>query len=376
MVPKKVNLILLGPAHPYRGGIADTNHAFATELNNQNISIELWTFTQLYPNIIFPGKTQYNTSEKEFSFPIHRKIHAYNPFSWKKIANNINDKDPEIVVFRYWTPLLAPALGSIAKDLKPSIKKVALVDNWKPHEPKPWDKILNRYFSNSMHKMTTFSEAVQSEIISDVKLPTNKGFHPIARDLPRAITKQEACKRLNLKAKTPLLLFFGLVRPYKGLDLLIDAMATNPLFDSRVELIIVGEFYEKIKKYHRQIKKLRLASRIQIIDKFVSFEVVRDYFCAADIIVQPYKTATQSGVTPLAYNYETPIVVTNLTGLKKPILIDNTGEISEPNPLELSKKIKLLLDPERQEKAIKNIIKNKDKYSWKSYIKQWLDFVQ
>ena len=130
-------------------------------------------------------------------------------------------------------------------------------------------------------------------------------------------------------------------------------MATNPLFDSRVELIIVGEFYEKIKKYHRQIKKLGLASRIQIIDKFVSFEVVRDYFCAADIIVQPYKTATQSGVTPLAYNYETPIVVTNLTGLKKPILIDNTGEISEPNPLELSEKIKLLLDPERQEKAIK-----------------------
>ena len=377
MTPKeKLNLILLGPAHPFRGGIADTNHAFATELVNQNISFELWTFTNLYPSIVFPGKTQYQTSKKEFSFPIHRKIHAYNPFNWKKIAYKINDQNPEVVVFRYWSPFLAPVLGSIARNLKPNIKKVALVDNWKPHEPKPWDKMLNRYFSDSMDMITTFSEAVHSEIAKDVKLPTNKGFHPITTDLPKLITKEEARKKLKLEPKTPLLLFFGLIRSYKGLDLLIDAMATNPLLDSKTELLIVGEFYDNIDKYQGQIKRLGLESRIRIVDKFVPFEVARDYFCATDVIVQPYKTATQSGITPLAYYYETPVVVTDLAGLKTPIQSDQTGEISNQNPLDLSSKITSLLAPEQLSIATENIIKNKNKYSWKLFVEQWLAFIQ
>ena len=174
-----IDCLILGPAYPFRGGIADTNHAFAAALVNQNIKVEIWTFTALYPNVLFPGTSQFDANEQSFQFPIHRKIHAYNPFGWAAIAEEINALKPKRVVFRYWTPLLAIAWGTIAKKLKPEINSIALIDNWKAHEPKPWDRSLNHYFSSKVNQITTLSEAVYLEIIADVNLPVNKGFHPI-----------------------------------------------------------------------------------------------------------------------------------------------------------------------------------------------------
>ena len=371
-----IDCLILGPAYPFRGGIADTNHEFANELKNRGLSVEIWTFTKLYPNLLFPGTSQLNTEEKEFQFKIQRKIHAYNPFGWKALAKEINVLKPKRVMFRYWTPLLALAWGSIARKLNLGIKKIALIDNWSPHEPKPWDRFLNRYLSNSMHCLTTLSENVYSEIKKDVNIPVSKGFHPINNNLPVLISKDEARKKLNLDKNIPLLLFFGLIRKYKGLDLLIESLATPSLLNSKVELLIVGEFYDKIEPYKKQIKRLGLESRIRIVNEFVPFKIARDYFCASDIVVQPYRLATQSGVTPLAYHYEVPLVVTDIQGLKTPVLKDKTGKISSPIPKQIALAIKDLLNSKNLDQAKSNIKKTKSNYTWGFFVNQWISFVE
>lgn len=371
-----IDCLILGPAYPFRGGIADTNHEFANELKNRGLSVEIWTFTKLYPNLLFPGTSQLNTEEKEFQFKIQRKIHAYNPFGWKALAKEINVLKPKRVMFRYWTPLLALAWGSIARKLNLGIKKIALIDNWSPHEPKPWDRFLNRYLSNSMHCLTTLSENVYSEIKKDVNIPVSKGFHPINNNLPVLISKDEARKKLNLDKNIPLLLFFGLIRKYKGLDLLIESLATPSLLNSKIELLIVGEFYDKIEPYKKQIKRLGLESRIRIVNEFVPFKIARDYFCASDIVVQPYRLATQSGVTPLAYHYEVPLVVTDIQGLKTPVLKDKTGKISSPIPKQIALAIKDLLNSKNLDQAKSNIKKTKSNYTWGFFVNQWISFVE
>ena len=371
-----IDCLILGPAYPYRGGIADTNHAFAKELTKQGVTTEIWTFTKLYPNIIFPGKTQFDLADKEFSFKIVKKIHAYNPFSWKKISDEINSLAPKRVVFRYWTPLLAIAWGNIARRLDESIKRIALVDNWNPHEPKPWDNSLNRYFSDKMNLITTLSESVHSEIISEVKIPVNKGFHPINDDLPEIISKKEARERLKLNQHLNYILFFGLIRSYKGLDLLIEAFKYLNQSNQVIKLLIVGEFYEDETQYKKLIQKLNLTNQIEITNEFVSFELARDYFCAADLVVQPYKTATQSGVTPVGYFYETPLIVTDLEGLKAPIIKDKSGKVSSKNPKDIAKAITELIQKENLELAQKNIRKSKTSYSWRSFTEQWISFIK
>jgi D-inositol-3-phosphate glycosyltransferase len=371
-----IDCLILGPAYPYRGGIADTNHAFAKELTKQGETTEIWTFTKLYPNIIFPGKTQFDQADKEFSFKIVKKIHAYNPFSWEKISDEINSLAPKRVVFRYWTPLLAIAWGNIANKLDESIKRIALVDNWTPHEPKPWDKILNHYFSDKMNLITTLSESVHSEIISEVNIPVNKGFHPINDDLPEIISKKKARERLKLNQHLNYILFFGLIRSYKGVDLLIEAFKYLNQSNQAIKLLIVGEFYEDETLYKKLIQKLNLTNQIEITNEFVSFELARDYFCAADLVVQPYKTATQSGVTPVGYFYETPLIVTDLEGLKTPIINDKSGKVSSKNPKDIAKAIIELIQKENLELAQKNIRKSKTSYSWRSFTEQWITFIK
>lgn len=367
------NIIILGPASPYRGGIADTNISFGKELQLKGYAVELWTFTHLYPRFLFPGATQFSTEKKQSSIHIKRKIHAYNPLSWSKLANEINAKSPQIVVFRYWTPLLALCWSAVAKKLNPKIRKVALIDNWHPHEPKVWDKLLNKRFAKSMDLITTLSEAVHNKIVEEINLPVHKGFHPISNDLLNPISKEDALKKIN--NQSPIILFFGLVRLYKGLDILIKAMASEVLHNSKAQLVILGEFYENPKSYIKLIEKLKLNKKVQIINKFATLEEIRDYFCAADIVVQPYRSATQSGVTPLAYYYETPLVVTNIDGLKKPVLEDETGKISEANHKDIAKQIADLMQPTALKTAKSNLQKFKNKYSWDNFVESWTNFV-
>ncbi|MDB2457382.1 glycosyltransferase, partial [Flavobacteriaceae bacterium] len=220
------------------------------------------------------------------------------------------------------------------------------------------------------------SESVHSEIISEVNIPVNKGFHPINDDLPEIISKKEARERLKLNQHLNYILFFGLIRSYKGLDLLIEAFKYLNKSNQVIKLLIVGEFYEDETQYKKLIQKLNLTNQIEITNEFVSFELARDYFCAADLVVQPYKTATQSGVTPVGYFYETPLIVTDLEGLKAPIIKDKSGKVSSKNPKDIAEAITELIQKENLELAQKNIRKSKTSYSWRSFTEQWISFIK
>jgi glycosyltransferase involved in cell wall biosynthesis len=373
-VKKKV--LLLGPAYPYRGGIADTQNYLAQNLSRLGHKVLVYTFKYQYPKLLFPGKTQYSSVPMPKGIDIKRKIHSINPVNWIKISNEINHYDPDIVLFRYWTPFLAPCWICIAKRLSSKIKKIALVDNWIPHDKKPWDKTMNDLFGKTMDAFVTLSNTVAKEIMEDKsKTPIWSGFHPIADDLPKIISKAEARKKLGWSKEKNIVLFFGLIRKYKGLDLLIEAFSKSPLKSSKTQLAIVGEPYEKKEKYVNLIHQLKLEDRIICDFNYADRELTRDVICAADVVAQTYRSATQSGVTPLAYYYQTPILVSNLPGLKAPIEKDGTGVVTEKAPEKIANNLYEILQKNNLLFYQKNLSQTFKNYTWQHFCKSMLSFI-
>ena len=373
-VKKKV--LLLGPAYPYRGGIADTQNYLAQNLSRLGHEVLVYTFKYQYPKLLFPGKTQYSSVPMPKGIDIKRKIHSINPINWIKISNEINHYDPDIVLFRYWTPFLAPCWIWIAKRLSSKIKKIALVDNWIPHDKKPWDKTMNDLFGKTMDAFVTLSNAVAKEIMEDKpKTPIWSGFHPIADDLPKIISKAVARKKLGWSKEKNIVLFFGLIRKYKGLDLLIEAFSKSPLKSSKTLLVIVGEPYEKKEKYVSLIHQLKLEDRIICDFNYADRELTRDVICAADVVAQTYRSATQSGVTPLAYYYQTPLLVSNLPGLKAPIEKDGTGVVTEKTPEKIANNLYEILKENNLLYYQKNLSQTLKNYTWQHFCKSMLSFI-
>tara|TARA_B100001057_G_scaffold121062_1_gene119802 strand:+ start:375 stop:1520 length:1146 start_codon:yes stop_codon:yes gene_type:complete len=373
-VKKKV--LLLGPAYPYRGGIADTQNYLAQNLSRLGHEVLVYTFKYQYPKLLFPGKTQYSSVPMPKGIDIKRKIHSINPINWIKISNEINHYDPDIVLFRYWTPFLAPCWIWIAKRLSSKIKKIALVDNWIPHDKKPWDKTMNDLFGKTMDAFVTLSNAVAKEIMEDKpKTPIWSGFHPIADDLPKIISKAVARKKLGWSKEKNIVLFFGLIRKYKGLDLLIEAFSKSPLKSSKTLLVIVGEPYEKKEKYVSLIHQLKLEDRIICDFNYADRILTRDVICAADVVAQTYRSATQSGVTPLAYYYQTPLLVSNLPGLKAPIEKDGTGVVTEKAPEKIANNLYEILQENNLLYYQKNLSQTLKNYTWQYFCKSMLSFI-
>lgn len=373
----KKKVLILGPAYPYRGGIADTQNYIAQKLSQLGHEVMVYTFTFQYPRILFPGKTQYSSSPIPKGIKINRKVHSINLFNWIKVANQINEYAPEIVLFRYWTPFLAPCWNGIARGLHKKIIKVALVDNWLPHERKPWDGIMNNLFASKMDAFSTLSNAVANEIkINQPNKPIWSGFHPIPENLPSTILKEEARRKLGWPEDEKIVLFFGLIRKYKGLDLLIKAFSKEPLKSSNALLVIVGEAYEKIEKYTRLIEDLQLKDRIICDFNYANADRARDVICAADVVAQTYRSATQSGVTPLAYYYQTPLLVSDLPGLKDPIEKDDTGIVTENSPRKIAENLFEILKNNTLLKYQKKLSNASNKYTWESYSELMLKFIQ
>ena len=372
----KKKVLLLGPAHPYRGGIADTQNYLAQNISRLGHEVLVFTFKYQYPKLLFPGKTQYSSISAPKGINIKRKVHSINPLNWIKTSNEINQYNPDIVLFRYWTPFLAPCWNWISKRLSSNIKKIAVVDNWIPHERKPWDYILNDLFGKRMDGFVTLSKAVSDEI--EVDKPNThiwSGFHPIGENLPNIIPKAQARKKLGWSKEKKIVLFFGLIRKYKGLDLLIEAFSKAPLKSSETLLAIIGESYEKKEKYTDLIQKLELEDRIICDFNYANAEQTRDVICAADVVAQTYREATQSGVTPLAYYYKTPILVSNLPGLMAPIEKDRTGVVTEKTPEKIADNLNEILKEKNLLFYQKNISQTFKNYSWQSYCKSMFNFI-
>ena len=376
MPEQQLDYLIIGPAAPFRGGIAETQHELAIQLQKVGKKVKLLSFSKLYPKLLFPGKNQKTNEKPTHSLEISASIHAYNPMYWASVVRQINQLNPSNLMFRYYTPFLAPVYGWIAKKTNPQIRKIALVDNWIPHEKRLFDGMLNRFFGKQMHAFTTLSKGVANQIKKDVSLPVWEGFHPINTHLLPPISKAAARKQLGWNPQQTVVLFFGLIRPYKGVDLLIQSFAEEVLNSDQIVLKIVGECYEDEAKYTRLVRQLGLETRVEFDFEFKSLNAIQTLFSACDLVAQTYHTATQSGVTPLAYFYNQPLVVSDIEGLNTPIKKDQTGVCVQKNPKAIAAGIKKLLAPQTYQQAKDNLTKGLPSYQWMHWVEQWTDFVE
>ena len=314
MSSKKV--IIIGPAHPYRGGISNFNNSLAQAYNDKGDNVTIFSFSLQYPSLLFPGKTQYEDSDPPKNIKIKSLINSINPLNWLSVARKVNKENPDYVIIRFWLPFMAPCLGSIARLLNSNIKILAITDNIIPHEKRFGDFLLTKYFIKGCDAYVTLSASVLEDLLKFTN-SSEKIFipHPIYDTFGKKLDKGVALKNLNLNSNDKHLLFFGFVRKYKGLDLMLQAMSDIRIKAMGIKLIVAGEFYDDIDEYHDLINDLDIKDNIILKSDFIDEADVKNYFCASDMITQTYRTATQSGVTQIAYHFDRPMLVTNVGGL-------------------------------------------------------------
>jgi len=371
---KKV--IIIGPAHPYRGGIANFNNSLADAFFKNGDDVEILSFKLQYPSFLFPGKTQFESSDPPKNIKIKSIINSINPFNWFNVAREINRKNPDFVIIRYWLPFMGPCLGSIARLLNKKIKILAITDNIIPHEKRFGDFFLTKYFVSSCDAFVSLSASVLEDLTQFTK-SKNKKFtpHPIYDTFGEKIDKSVAKKNLELNINDKYLLFFGFVRKYKGLDLMLHAMSDQRIKDLGVKLIVAGEFYDNIDFYLDLINELDIDSNIILKSDFIDERDVKNYFCASDMITQTYRTATQSGVTQIAYHFERPMLVTDVGGLAEIVPHKKVGYVTTQEPKIIADAIVDFYTNNRELDFEKNTKTEKLKFSWKNLIHTIEDLV-
>jgi len=362
-----MKLTILSTAFPYRGGIAVFTERLARAFQQAGDLVRISTFSLQYPNLLFPGKSQYSSSESPSDLDIIREVNSINPFNWVRIGLKIRKQKPDALILKYWIPFLGPCLGTISRIVKGNnhTKVIVIIDNLIPHEKRFGDNILNKYFVNSVDAFFAMSESVYNDLNH---FNANKmkmlGVHPLYDNFGDAISKSEAKRVLNLDEATNYMLFFGIIRKYKGLDTLLKAFADERLQSQNLKLIIAGEFYENDKPYLDLIKKYNLSDSLVLRTNFIADGDVVNYFCAADIIVQPYKHATQSGVTQIAYHFDKPMLVTDVGGLAEIVPHNKVGYVTSQEPLIIADAITDFYLNNKENDFIAGIKEEKKKYSW------------
>ncbi len=359
-----MRITIIGPAYPFRGGIADTNEAMCRSFMDAGHVVNIVSFSMQYPGFLFPGKTQMSEDPDPEGLEISLWIHSLNPLNWIKTAAKINKLEPDLVIFRHWIPFMAPAFGTIARFLDKKIKIFTLVDNLYPHEKRPLDRLLTNYLIRKNDGFIVFSNTVKQQLES-------LGFgnvlftpHPLVGKPGETVSKAEACDFLGLDSRQNYVLFFGLVRKYKGLDLLLRSFADNSLKGKDIRLIVAGEFYDDPGIYHSLIKEHKLGGRVVLINKFIPASEIRYYFAAASLVAQTYHTATQSGITQVAYNYNMPMLVTNVGGLSEYVPDGRVGYIVEKDEGQIAAAIADFFDNNRYREFSEGVKREKMKYSW------------
>ena len=364
-----MKIVILGTAYPYRGGLAAFNERLASQFLQEGHEVEVLTFTLQYPSFLFPGKTQYSSEKAPDGLRIRRVLNSCNPLNWIRVGRQLKKSAPDLLIACYWMSFMAPAFGTVCRIARKNkhTRCVALVHNMLPHEPSMMDKLFSPYFVGSQHGFVALSESVVHDIEKLDKNGVPKTFspHPIYDHYGSRMTKQDACAALGIDLEEPYLLFFGLVRAYKGLDWLIEAMGILKKAGKKLPiLIIAGEFYEDEDKYLQQISRLGLKNNVIVKNEFVPDADLPKYFGAADLIVQPYKSATQSGVTQVAFHFEKPMLVTNVGGLGEIVHDGKMGYAVDPNPQAIADAIVDYFEHDRKESFIEYLRTEKKKYDW------------
>ena len=360
------SVIVIGPGHPLRGGLATFNQRLAREFIQSGYDCSICSFSLQYPRIFFPGKSQYTNEPAPEGLVIRPLINSINPFNWLKVGNKLKTEKPDIIVVRFWIPVMGPALGTILRRVKKNghTKIICIADNVIPHEHRPGDRTFTRYFLKSCDAFITMSEKVMADLrLFQKDKPGKFVQHPLYDNFGNPVTKEEARDKLGLPKDEKIILFFGFIRQYKGLDILLQAMADERIKKTGIKLMIAGEFYEDKRQYIDLIDQLQVKDKLILRTDFIPDSEVRYYLCAADAVIQPYRNATQSGVTPLAYHFEKPMVVTNVGGLASLVPHEKVGLVAEPNPKSIADAI-LRFYQLGENYFIPNLHKEKEKYSW------------
>jgi len=366
-----MKIIIIGPGHPLRGGLATFNQRLAKEFIQSGHECSICSFSLQYPRIFFPGKSQYTNEPAPEGLVIRSLINSINPFNWLRVGNKLKNEKPDIIVVRFWIPLMGPALGTILRRVRKNkyTKIICIADNVIPHEHRPGDRTFTRYFLKSCDAFITMSEKVMADLrFFQKEKPAKIVQHPLYDNFGSPIPKEEAREQLKIKNDELIILFFGFIRHYKGLDILLQAMADERIKKAGIKLMIAGEFYEDKKPYLDLIDSLGIKDQLILKTDFISDSEVRKYLCAADAVIQPYRNATQSGVTPLAYHFEKPMVVTNVGGLGSLVPHEQVGLVAEPNPKGIADAI-LRFYQLGEDYFIPHLRTEKLKYSWSNLVK-------
>ncbi len=372
MLPNK-SILIIGPAYPLRGGLASFNERMAKAFTANGYHTSIVTFSLQYPNFLFPGTTQYSTDPKPKDLDITVAINSINPFNWYKVGKALQKQKPTIVIVRYWMPFVAPALGTILRSIKKNkhTKIICIADNIIPHEQKFIDKPFTQYFVKPIDAFVTMSEKVMTDLRKFTTTKAIQIVHPLYDNFGEAVPQIQAQQHLQLSTTKKTMLFFGFIRHYKGLDILLEALymlkQTNTNLYHNLQVVIAGEYYEDAKKYTDLITKYELHNCVIEKTNFIPDSEVKYYLCAADVVIQPYRNATQSGVTPLAYHYNKPMIVTNVGALANNVPHGIVGLVCQPNATDIAATITTFFNTNTNI-YIENIKEEKKKYSWDNLV--------
>lgn len=363
-----MKITILGSAHPLRGGLAAYNERLAREFMYEKDEVTIETFSLQYPEFLFPGTTQYSSLPKPADLTIHVTVNSINPFNWIKTGLKIKRQRPDILVVKFWLPFMAPCLGTICRIIRRNqhTRIISILDNIIPHEKRIGDTLFTKYFVNSVDAFIAMSDSVYNDLsVFDQTKPRLLNPHPLFDNYGEAVDKISAIQKLNLDTSKKYLLFFGLIRDYKGLDIVLKAMATEQLRNSDIQLIVAGEYYSNREEYEQLIRELAIKDKVELHTRFIPDDEVYLYFCAADMVVQPYKHATQSGVTQICYHFNKPMLVTNVGGLPEIVPDNKVGFVVAPDEQSVANAILRFYNEEKEQEFVQNIQEEKKKYSWK-----------
>lgn len=361
-----MKIVLLGPAHPYRGGIAALNDRLAVQLMREGHEVIVYNFKLQYPRFLFPGKTQYTGDPAPEKVDIRRKVNSVSPWNWWKVGEELKRLKPDLLIVRYWLPFMGPALGTICRRVRKNgyTRIICIADNIVPHEKRPGDVWFTRYFVKGIDGFIAMSQEVYRDLDGFVVQPQKRlAPHPVYDHYGEEVPREKALECLGLDKNFRYLLFFGFIRDYKGLDLLLEAMAEEDIYRRPLKLIIAGEFYGNETYYRELIAKYGLEDRLVMHTDYIPDGEINLYFGAADLIVQPYKSATQSGVTQIGYHFNKPMLVTRVGGLAE-IVFPDAGYVVEPRSRDIARAIADFYDNDREASFVAQVKKWKQKFSW------------
>ncbi len=371
-----MKVIIIGPAYPLRGGLASFDQRLCRAFLDEGHACSIYSFSLQYPGFLFPGTTQYSSDPPPEGIEIHSAINSINPFNWLLTGTRLKKRAPDLIVVRYWLPFMGPALGTILRRVRGNRKTkiIAITDNVLPHEKRPGDISFTKYFLKSCDAFVTMSDAVMRDLRRFEKTkPAKSVIHPLYDNFGEIISKESAREmlrekqQLNIVPNDKIILFFGFIRKYKGLDILLRAMDEPGIREAGIRLLVAGEFYEDKNSYLQLIEKLKIADRLILKTDFVPDGEVQYYLCASDAVIQPYRHATQSGVTPLAYHFEKPMIVSNAGSFGEQVLHEKTGLVTEAEPAALAAAI-LRFYELGEEYFIPHLREEKKKYSWRNLV--------